>query len=89
MQTCVEGASPSNMNKKDSYYEALTKALKKPELYKVCSICGCIVSADEGEYSYCSAYRFNTETEAVSNAALDQLTRSFDNVTNPTSSAYD
>lgn len=88
-QTDRRKESTPDMNKNDPYYKTLTKALETPELYKVCSVCGCVAPVDDEECPYCAAYRFNTEAEAVSNTALDQLTRSFDRVTDPVSSAYD
>lgn len=81
--------SPPDMYKKNSYYETLKDALEHPELYKVCSVCGCVLRSNEEDCAYCSGYRFNTEAEVVSNTALDQLAHPFERVINPVSSAYD
>ncbi len=77
------------MDKSDPYYEVLTEALEDPDSYKVCTVCGCIAEESDDSCPYCYAYRFYTDPEVVSNTALDQLARPFNQVTDSISSAYD
>lgn len=58
----------------DPYYEILTAAIRNPSRYKQCAVCGNIADKDMEECIYCCAYRFETDPEKVSNAALDQAT---------------
>lgn len=51
--------------------KVLTSAVNTPEEYKLCVVCGNIVEKSIIECNYCSAYRFETDPEQVSNAALD------------------
>lgn len=56
----------------DPYFSLLTSALQTPERFKLCVVCGNIVDAEAEECTYCGAYRFETDPDQVSNAALDQ-----------------
>lgn len=67
----------------DPYYELLTAAINDPRLYKLCLVCGNVNDTKVRECKYCSAYRFDTDPEHVSNAALDQATHERTAVTTP------
>lgn len=58
----------------DPYYDILTAAIRTPARFKLCLVCGNVVDMEAGECTYCGAYRFDTDAERVSNAALDQAT---------------
>lgn len=60
------------MPKKDAYYTMLTEAAAHPEGFKVCAVCGNIAEAALKICPHCTAYRFETDPEHVSNTAIDQ-----------------
>ena len=73
----------------DPYYDILSSAIRTPDRYKLCVVCGNVVDAAADECSYCCAYRFECDPERVSNAALDQATRTRSAVTDCSSLAED
>ncbi|MCH5285627.1 MAG: hypothetical protein J1E42_08505 [Akkermansiaceae bacterium] len=63
------------MVKNDSYHYFLSFAAGRPSLYKLCLVCFNILERDVEECSYCGGYRFELDSEAVTNAALDLATK--------------
>lgn len=57
-----------------TYAERLPEAVKSPDKFKMCLVCGHIVGKEEALCPHCKAYRFEEEASVVSNAALSQLT---------------
>lgn len=71
----------------DPYYALLALAARTPTRYKVCMVCGNIAEQEVDDCPYCSAYRFETDPEYVSNTALDQATHARTAVTCPSAFA--
>ena len=65
----------------DPYFDILASAIRNPKRYKLCMVCGNIVDNEAEECIYCCAYRFESDPERVSNAALDQATHPRHSVT--------
>lgn len=65
------------MTSKEKYFKMLADAAGNPKAYKVCHVCGCVVDKHAAECPHCSAYRFNEDSDFVSNTALDQASGGF------------
>lgn len=65
----------------DPYFDILISAVRNPKRYKLCAVCGNVVDNEADACVYCCAYRFVTEPDLVSNAALDQATHTRSAVT--------
>lgn len=56
---------------KSDLKEMATTIANDPTSYKLCTVCGAIVDKTADTCPDCYAYRFDENSEAVSNAALD------------------
>ena len=59
------------MRMKSDRKELATTIANDPTSYKLCMVCGAIVDKTADTCPDCYAYRFDENSEAVSNAALD------------------
>jgi hypothetical protein len=51
--------------------EIATTIANDPTNYKLCAVCGAIIARDAASCPDCYAYRFDTDTTHVQDAALD------------------
>ena len=58
-------------NMKSDLKEMATTIANDPTSYKLCTVCGAIVDKTADTCPDCYAYRFDENSEAVANAALD------------------
>ena len=61
---------------KHDHKEMATTIANDPTSYKLCMVCGAIVDKTADTCPDCYAYRFDENSEAVSNAALDLAVKS-------------
>ncbi len=69
MRLCLPGHILLGM--KPDRKEIATSITNDPTAYKLCLVCGAIVDKTVDSCPDCYAYRFDADTEAVTNAALD------------------